>query len=98
MLTGTLVTAAGFLPIATANSSTGEYTRAIFQVVTLALLLSWIAAVVFVPYLGYKLLPERKPVTDSPAFGPVNGAAHDPYDTAFYRRFRGWVGWCLRHR
>src|SRR3546814_13774119 len=45
MLTGTLVTAAGFLPIATANSSTGEYTRAIFQVVTLALLLSWIAAV-----------------------------------------------------
>src|SRR3546814_2559558 len=32
------------------------------------------------------------------AFGPVNGAAHDPYDTAFYRRFRGWVGWCLRHR
>ena len=58
MLTGTLITAAGFLPIATANSSTGEYTRSIFQVVTIALLLSWIAAVIFIPYLGYKLLPE----------------------------------------
>jgi multidrug efflux pump len=58
MLTGTLVTAAGFLPIATARSGTGEYTRAIFEVVTIALLLSWIAAVVFIPYLGYKLLPD----------------------------------------
>ena len=58
MLTGTLITAAGFLPIATAASSTGEYTRSIFQVVTLALLVSWIAAVLFVPYLGDKLLPD----------------------------------------
>jgi len=65
MLTGTLVTAAGFLPIATAQSGTGEYTRSIFQVVTIALLLSWIAAVVFIPFLGDWLLPEpghhRKP-------------------------------------
>ncbi|MFM6987396.1 MAG: efflux RND transporter permease subunit, partial [Arenimonas sp.] len=58
MLTGTLITAAGFLPIATANSNTGEYTRSIFQVVTIALLLSWIAAVIFIPFLGYRLLPE----------------------------------------
>lgn len=58
MLTGTLITAAGFLPIATAQSSTGEYTRSIFQVVTIALLVSWIAAVLFVPYLGEKLLPD----------------------------------------
>jgi multidrug efflux pump len=58
MLTGTLVTVAGFLPIATAASSTGEYTRSIFQVTTIALLASWVAAVVFVPYLGYRLLPE----------------------------------------
>lgn len=58
MLTGTLITAAGFLPIATAASSTGEYTRSIFQVVTLALLVSWITAVLFVPYLGDKLLPD----------------------------------------
>ncbi|CAI3122652.1 Cobalt-zinc-cadmium resistance protein CzcA [Acinetobacter baumannii] len=58
MLTGTLITAAGFLPIATAQSSTGEYTRSIFQVVTIALLVSWVAAVLFVPYLGETLLPD----------------------------------------
>jgi multidrug efflux pump len=59
MLTGTLITAAGFLPIATAKSGTGEYTRSIFEVVALALLISWLAAVVLIPYLGYKLLPEQ---------------------------------------
>ncbi|QDH69097.1 efflux RND transporter permease subunit [Marilutibacter alkalisoli] len=59
MLTGTLITAAGFLPIATAASSTGEYTRSLFQVVTIALLVSWIAAVMFIPYLGDKLLPDH---------------------------------------
>ena len=59
MLTGTLVTAAGFLPIATAKSGTGEYTRSIFEVVALALIISWLAAVILIPYLGYKLLPER---------------------------------------
>lgn len=58
MLTGTLITAAGFLPIATAQSGTGEYTRSIFEVVTIALLVSWIAAVIFVPYLGDRLLPD----------------------------------------
>ncbi len=58
MLSGTLVTAAGFLPIAMAASSTGEYTRSIFQVTVIALLISWIAAVLFVPYLGYHLLPD----------------------------------------
>jgi multidrug efflux pump len=90
MLTGTLVTAAGFLPIATAASSTGEYTRSIFQVVTLSLILSWIAAVVFIPYLGYKLLPTPKPHGDGPA--------HDPYATRFYQRVRAWVTWCVRFR
>ena len=92
MLTGTLITAAGFLPIATAASSTGEYTRSIFQVVTIALLLSWIAAVVFVPYLGDKLLPD---------FHARNGNGqhgHDPYQTRFYQRFRAWVDWCVRQR
>ena len=58
MLSGTLVTAAGFLPIATAASSTGEYTRSIFQVTVIALLVSWVAAVLFVPWLGYHLLPD----------------------------------------
>ncbi len=58
MLSGTLVTAAGFLPIATAASGVGEYTRSIFQVTVIALLVSWVAAVLFVPYLGFHLLPD----------------------------------------
>ncbi|WP_346837366.1 efflux RND transporter permease subunit [Microbulbifer sp. SAOS-129_SWC] len=91
MLTGTLITAAGFLPIATAQSGTGEYTRSIFQVVTLSLLASWIAAVVFVPYLGDRLLPNL-------ARRDASGAVHDPYHKPFYRRFRRLVTWCLRHR
>ena len=91
MLTGTLITAAGFLPIATADSSTGEYTRSIFQVVTLALLVSWIAAVVFVPYLGAKLLPDT-------VRHDQHGHTEDPYQKPFYRRFRWLVTWCVRHR
>jgi multidrug efflux pump len=124
MLTGTLVTAAGFLPIATAASSTGEYTRSIFQVVTIALLLSWIVAVVFIPYLGERLLRDASgrhlPAADSLpgrwralrlrwadrlpvlafALAPreQGGGPHDPYDTAFYRRFRRLLDWCLAHR
>ena len=97
MLTGTLVTAAGFLPIATAASSTGEYTRSIFEVVTIALLLSWIAAVVFIPYIGSLLLKE--PV--QPDLGETAGEhphAHDPYQSRFYQRFRAVVGWCVRRR
>ncbi|WP_223453188.1 MULTISPECIES: efflux RND transporter permease subunit [unclassified Pseudomonas] len=94
MLTGTLITAAGFLPIATAQSGTGEYTRSIFQVVTIALLASWIAAVVFVPYLGEKLLPD---------LAKIHAAKHgigqpDPYDTPFYERVRRLVEWCVRWR
>ena len=58
MLTGTLVTVAGFLPIATAVSATGEYTRSIFQVSAIALVISWFAAVILVPFLGYHLLPD----------------------------------------
>ncbi|MFA5683892.1 MAG: efflux RND transporter permease subunit [Lysobacteraceae bacterium] len=89
MLTGTLITAAGFLPIATAQSGVGEYTRSIFQVVTLALLVSWIAAVVFVPWLGERLLPD---------FAARHEHGHDPYQTRFYRRFRAAVAWCVDHR
>ncbi len=91
MLTGTLITAAGFLPIATAQSGTGEYTRSIFQVVTLSLLVSWITAVVFVPYLGDKLLPNLARRNDA-------GEVHDPYQKPFYRRFRALVSWCVYHR
>ena len=94
MLTGTLITAAGFLPIATAQSGTGEYTRSIFQVVTIALLASWVAAVLFVPYLGEKLLPD---------LAKIHAAKHgadqpDPYATPFYQRVRRLVEWCVRRR
>src|SRR5204862_2172225 len=58
MLTGTLVTVAGFLPIATAHSSTGEYTRSLFEVSAIALIASWFVAVIAIPYLGYRMLPD----------------------------------------
>src|ERR1700736_2848626 len=103
MLTGTLVTVAGFLPIALAVSQVGEYTRSIFEVSAIALLLSWLAAVVVIPLLGFHILSE----TSAPRAGrqpgqPANTAArhneHDVYDTAFYRRLRGWIGWCVDRR
>jgi len=96
MLTGTLITAAGFLPIATAQSGTGEYTRSIFQVVTLALLASWVAAVVFVPYLGEKLLPDLAKI-HAAKHGTTDGQT-DPYGTPFYQRVRRMVEWCVRRR
>jgi len=96
MLTGTLITAAGFLPIATAQSGTGEYTRSIFQVVAIALLVSWIAAVVFVPYLGAKLLPDLAKLHAAKHGGRDDG--HDPYGTPFYQRVRQAVEWCVRRR
>ncbi|MBL8332862.1 MAG: efflux RND transporter permease subunit [Rubrivivax sp.] len=89
MLTGTLITAAGFLPIGLAQSSTGEYTFAIFAVTTAALLISWVASVYFVPYLGARLLHTRS---------KVDGAAHELFDTPFYSRFRRMVDWCVEHR
>ncbi|MGE0010756.1 MAG: efflux RND transporter permease subunit [Azoarcus sp.] len=67
MLSGTLITAAGFLPIATAASATGEYTRSIFQVTVIALLVSWVAAVLFVPYLGFHLLPDFRKKNGKPS-------------------------------
>ncbi|KKX64136.1 MULTISPECIES: efflux RND transporter permease subunit [Pseudomonas] len=94
MLTGTLITAAGFLPIATAQSGTGEYTRSIFEVVTIALLASWVAAVLFVPYLGEKLLPDLAKI-----HAAKHGAGQpDPYATPFYQRVRHLVEWCVRWR
>ena len=112
MLTGTLVTAAGFLPIATAASSTGEYTRSLFQVVTIALVVSWIAAILFIPYLGDRMLPDlhdahlkpsllqrlRARFTGAKVDAPSDAAPHDPHATPFYRRFRGLLDACLRHR
>ena len=89
MLTGTVVTAAGYLPVGLAQSSTGEYTQDIFRVVGMALILSWFVAVLFVPFLGANLL------SGSDA---RRAAEHDVYDTRIYRRFRRVVAWCIRRR
>ncbi|MBN6729057.1 efflux RND transporter permease subunit [Burkholderia multivorans] len=96
MLTGTLVTVSGFLPIALAKSSTGEYTRSIFEVSAIALIASWFAAVVLIPLLGYHLLPERKKHAHD-AHLP-DDHEHEIYDTRFYRRLRGWIDWCIERR
>ncbi len=91
MLTGTLITAAGFLPIGLAKSVTGEYTFAIFAVTSAALIISWVVSVYFVPYLGWKLLRTRK---------HAEGQPHEDelYNTPFYARFRSVVDWCVQHR
>jgi multidrug efflux pump subunit AcrB len=89
MLTGTLVTAIGFMPIGFANSSVGEYAGGIFWVVAIALIASWFVAVIFTPYLGTLLLPEG---------GGAHAAAHDIYDTRAYRLLRRVVTWCVRRR
>ena len=89
MLTGTLITAAGFLPIGLAKSVTGEYTFAIFAVTSAALVISWLVSVYFVPYLGAWLLRTRQQVA---------GAPHELFDTPFYDRFRRLVHACVRHR
>ncbi|WP_407668524.1 efflux RND transporter permease subunit [Paraburkholderia dilworthii] len=95
MLTGTLVTVAGFVPIVLAKSSTGEYTRAIFQVSSISLLASWLAAVALIPLLGFWLLPERR----AAAFAGHASAQEDTvYQTPFYRRLHSWVGWCVARR
>jgi multidrug efflux pump len=90
MLTGTLITAAGFLPIGMAKSTVGEYTYAIFAVTVAALVLSWWVSVYFVPYLGTLLL-KVKPHAE-------NGDAHELFDGPFYANFRRAVTWCVEHR
>ncbi|MEF3073832.1 efflux RND transporter permease subunit [Methylobacter sp. Wu1] len=87
MLTGTLITIVGFLPVGLAESQAGEYTVAIFQVMAISLLLSWIGAVVFTPYLGFLLLRVQ----------PHSAHEHDLFDTPFYNRLRYWVAWCVEH-
>ncbi|OFZ68738.1 MAG: multidrug transporter AcrB [Betaproteobacteria bacterium RBG_16_58_11] len=92
MLTGTLITAAAFTPVGFSKSSASEYTFSIFAVVTIALLVSWIVAVVFTPYIGYRLLDPKKLIAKAQKHG------EDIYNTPFYRRFRALLEWCLRHR
>ncbi len=89
MLTGTLITAAGFLPIGLAQSAVGEYTFAIFAVTAAALVISWLVSVFFVPYLGSLLLHTH---------ARTPGEVHELFDTPFYNRFRKAVNWCVEHR
>lgn len=89
MLFGTLVTVAGFIPVGFAQSAVGEYTGNIFWVLGIALIVSWLVAVVFVPYLGVKLLPD---------VAKGKGHAHDAYQTPAYVRLRDLITWCVVHR
>ena len=110
MLTGTLVTVAGFLPIATAASSTGEDTRSFFQVSAITLIISWFAAVILVPHLGYHLLPDYahapKPcklmIWLKSKLGLQDKADdnhhHDIYNTQFYSTLRAIITTCVRYR
>ena len=90
MLTGTLITVAGFLPIGLAKSAAGEYTFSLFSVNALALVISWVVAVTFTPYLGFLLL-KVKPHADG-------HSDHDIFDTPGFRRFRAVVNWCVEFR
>ena len=95
MLTGTLITAVGFLPIGLARSVTGEYTFAIFAVTVIALVLSWLVSVYFVPYLGTLLLKVPPHVQ---AAGAGDGHPHEMFDSPFYNGFRRAVSWCVQYR
>lgn len=88
MLTGTLITTAGFIPVGFAESTAGEYVRSLFYVVGISLVISWFVAVYFTPWLGYMILKQRQHV----------GTHHDVFDTSFYRRLRGTVSWAVQHR
>lgn len=88
MLTGTLITCAGFIPVGFSKGSAAEFTNALFPVIAVALGISWIVSVMVAPLLGYKLIQVK-----------VKGAAEkDAYDSLFYREFRRVLTWCLRHR
>jgi len=90
MLTGTLITAAGFLPIGFAKSVAGEYTFSMFSVNVIALLISWLVAVLFTPYLGYVLLKVRPAASAD--------GHHELFDTPFYTRLKAVVNWCVEWR
>ena len=99
MLTGTLITAAGFLPIGLAKSVTGEYTYAIFAVTVIALVLSWIVSVYFVPYLGTLLLKKPDHVVEKAHDDhSASDDDHEMFDSVFYNTFRKAVNWCVQYR
>ena len=92
MLTGTLITAAGFLPIGLAKSAAGEYTFSMFSVNAIALLVSWLVAVVFTPYIGFVLLRVK------PHESSAGESEHDVFDGPGYQRFRRLVARCVEWR
>ncbi|WP_273646825.1 efflux RND transporter permease subunit, partial [Pseudomonas aeruginosa] len=89
MLSGTLVTAVGFMPNGFARSTAGEYTSNMFWIVGIALIASWLVAVIFTPYFGVKLLPEIK---------KVEGGHDAIYDTPRYNHFRRILGKVIAHK
>ena len=96
MLTGTLVTAAGFLPIGLANSAVGEYTGSLFIIVGIALIASWFVAVIFTPYLGVKLLPDMAKAHAASGHSATGHSAL--YHGPVYSALRRVVTWCVNHR
>lgn len=89
MLAGTLVTAIGFMPNGFARSTAGEYTSNMFWIVGIALIASWVVAVVFTPYLGVKLLPNIE---------TREGGHEAIYNTPRYNRFRQLLGFVVRRK
>jgi multidrug efflux pump len=88
MLTGTLITVAGFIPVGFAQSEAGEYVSSLFWVTGIALMISWFAAVYFTPWIGYQLLKVHD-----------RGAAdHNGFNSRPYRAIRALVAWCVRRR
>src|SRR5262245_14487541 len=90
MLTGTLITVAGFIPVGFAQSTAGEYVSSLFWVTGIALIISWFAAVYFTPWIGYRLLKVRSRKASS--------EDHNVYDRSTYRAIRAVVAWCVHHR
>lgn len=88
MLTGTLITCAGFIPIGFSKGSSAEFTSSLFPVMMIALLISWLVSVTVTPLLGYKLVKPKHKAEEN----------HDIYDTKFYRLFRQLLTWCLQHK
>lgn len=88
MLTGTLITCAGFIPIGFAKGNAAEFSSSMFTVITMAMVISWFASVIAAPMFGYSLIQTKE----------HHDPAHDAYDTRFYRSFRKILTWFLQHR
>jgi len=90
MLTGTLITCAGFIPVAFSKGMAAEFTKALFPVIGIALLISWVVSVMVAPLFGYKLIKVKVHKKED---GKI-----DPYQSKFYKIFKKILIWCLDHR